>query len=74
MYKKSEPYFVMLPCKGMNTAKIGGDLSVEDSRKKNHFEAEKRKAAVGPPCPVSVIYIYMYAYIYFNNYIYIAEE
>jgi hypothetical protein len=37
MYKKREPYFVMLPCKGMNTAKIGGDLGVEDSREKKAF-------------------------------------
>ena len=48
MYKKSEPYFVMLPCKGMNTAKIGGDLSVEDSRKKIILRPKKEKQRLDP--------------------------
>lgn len=69
MYKKREPYFVMLPCKGMNTAKIGGDLGVEDSRKKKGILRPEQKAAVGPPCPVSVIYIYMYVCVYLFIYI-----
>jgi hypothetical protein len=38
----------MLPCKGMNTAKIGGDLGVEDSREKKAFWGRNKKQRLDP--------------------------